>query len=327
MSLRIRSTIITCSAASLAEPRSRSSAAAVGVRIPGARDRPLDRGGHDLVAAPTQEQLRRQRGDRAVRRVEHRRVRWRDPLERRGRQRRGAAVPDRVQPQTQVGLEDLPGRDPLPARSDRVDMPRRRPRVDHEWLGRGGPHRGRGSRQPAAQRAQPLLEMHRAGRQSRAPRTTIVRLDQGAARCRSRRDAAPASAPAAPTSAAPARPLRPAGSRASRTSLRRPRCSAQPRRRRPGAAGRARRTDRRRPDPRGCTTSSGSDPTIAPPPAHAPVSANGNRSPAIARTASAAVQEHGSGSRISVACSDTVPTTLPPAPRASDAATRRRGRH
>ena len=54
--------------------------------------------------------------------------------------------------------------------------------------------------------------------------------------------------------------------------------------------------------------------TIAPPPAHAPVSANGSRSPATAWIASAAVQSHRSGSRISVAWSCTGPDNAKVAP-------------
>ena len=141
-SLRIRSTIITCSARSFSE---RSSAAG----SPVARRRALDRTGRHDAPAAAQEQLRRQAGDPAPRREEAGAVRGLQPRHRVGEEGGDVAVEGRVEAQAEVGLEDLPGRDPLDAVPDRGDVAGAAGRVEGE---RGGFRRdrlGRGGEQAA----------------------------------------------------------------------------------------------------------------------------------------------------------------------------------
>ena len=92
-------------------------------RIAGTVGGALDRAAADAPALATQEQLGRERHDAALRRVERRRVLGDDStLERAAQQRARRALILGVEPQADVGLEDLAGSDPLAARGDGLQM-------------------------------------------------------------------------------------------------------------------------------------------------------------------------------------------------------------
>ena len=174
------------------------------------------------------------------------------------------AVVGRVEPQAEVGLEDLAGRDPLDAVRDRGDVrrPRRARGARTRWA-RGGGGLGRGGEQRAQVRE---ARDGRPSRRTRAPRTTtvpsasmpqdmVVEREVGVReRVRARR--ARRERP---------RRARRGRSRASRTSRRRPR------RRRAARADPPARANGSSP---GASSARGAQPTIAPPPAQRPVSAN-----------------------------------------------------
>ena len=206
-SLRIRSTIITCSAASLAEARAASAAAR---RVVGAARVPLIGAVHDLAAAAAQEQLGREAGDAAVRRVEAAAVGGPQRAQRaaansveRGRRRSRAS-----QPQAEVGLEDLAGGDPLAARRRPRRSGRRR-----RGAARSGERvrHGAGAARRASARAAAPARVERASR----ARGGCQRLEPpapvgvaGAARGRSRRGGTSGTRRAAAAPAARARRAR-----------------------------------------------------------------------------------------------------------------------
>ena len=218
----------------------------------------------------------REARDPAAGRGEGGRVRRRDRLERPRRAGRAADRRERaVEAQADVGLEDLAGGDPLAAVGDRIEV----------VLGGGGGEPQRLGRDVVAQRparcggdraAQPA----RRSSSGRARGLGDERLEppppwpgRAAGRCRSRRGGTRAAAPGAAARPAALDPGGRAGSRASRTSRRRPR----PDGRRSRAGGRRQPVEHReRIVARRSATRSGSEPTIAPPPAQLPVSANGS---------------------------------------------------
>ncbi len=125
----------------------------LGARL--ARRGALDRRGDDLVAGPAQEQLGRERQHRAApAEVEERAVAG---LERGGGRQVGvgrAAAQRAFEPQRQVGLEQLAGRDPLHARRDRRQVAPERAGRGLQPVERERPRLARGA-QPRPQLLQP----------------------------------------------------------------------------------------------------------------------------------------------------------------------------
>ena len=275
-SLRIRSTIITCSARSFSE---RCSAAG----SPSRGAVPLI--GPVVTVAPlaAQEQLGREARDPAPGREEAGAVAGLQARRGLREQVGDVAVPLGVEAQAEVGLEDLPGRDPLDALAHRRDVAGGAGGAERERRGLGGLRLGRGGEQRAevvepvgrtVERLEPPLPARVLAQDVVVEREVGVG-QRGRAR-RARRERS--------------RRARRGRSRATRTSRRRP-----PRRRARPAGPRARRTGRRRRRAGGAGRSRRS----RPPPAQRPVSANGHGSSRSASSTRSGEREQSSGTRIS----------------------------